>query len=70
MGVLEVFAHMLYQISCAGPLFLVSACSYAPCLNGGKCTNVGLTDYTCSCPTRYTGENCTLGKNQLQYNLC
>lgn len=31
-----------------------------PCLNGGTCTNVFSGNYTCSCPTGYSGTNCEL----------
>ena len=38
---------------------MVSACSVAPCQNGGTCVNSadGLS-YTCTCAAGYTGTNC------------
>ncbi|XP_072032479.1 uncharacterized protein [Amphiura filiformis] len=38
-------------------------CLTAPCLNGGACNGFAATEgrdraYTCTCPSRYTGDNC------------
>ncbi|XP_022095362.1 uncharacterized protein LOC110981781 [Acanthaster planci] len=33
-------------------------CAPNPCLNGGVCLPIGLTSYSCACPSEYTGQNC------------
>ncbi|GIY72352.1 neurogenic locus Notch protein [Caerostris extrusa] len=37
-----------------------NSCNSNPCLNGGTCTLVTLTNYTCSCAVGYRGRHCQL----------
>ncbi|PRD33668.1 UNVERIFIED_CONTAM: Neurogenic locus Notch protein [Trichonephila clavipes] len=37
-----------------------NSCNSNPCLNGGTCTLVTLTNYTCSCAVGYRGKNGTV----------
>ena len=37
-----------------------SACDKAPCLNGGSCLDVGVSDYLCYCPSGFEGLNCEI----------
>ena len=34
-------------------------CYYNPCLNGGTCDDTNYPSYTCSCPTGWTGQDCS-----------
>ena len=39
----------------------VDPCNPDPCMNGATCIADG-TDYSCDCPTEFTGTNCETGK--------
>ncbi|XP_046550547.1 neurogenic locus notch homolog protein 1-like [Haliotis rubra] len=41
-----------------GELCELNVCQPDPC-NGGSCSNIGNTDYMCTCPFNRTGQNCT-----------
>ncbi len=38
-----------------------NACANSPCLNGGTCSNSGIS-YACNCQTGYSGTNCQICK--------
>ena len=35
-----------------------------PCVNGGVCTYLGNSQYTCECPLGYNGTNCELSESR------
>ena len=41
---------------------------YAPCMNGGTCTNTA-GGYICICPPQWRGDNCLLGKFKCDINV-
>lgn len=44
-------------------------CDSSPCQNGGTCTN-GMVDYSCACPSGWTGDNCETGNSAALTNCC
>jgi hypothetical protein len=52
---------VVYFINAANP------CGSSPCKNGGVCTNSG-SSYTCSCPSLWTGPDCSTRKKVVLLN--
>ncbi|XP_071125493.1 lactadherin-like isoform X1 [Mytilus edulis] len=56
--------YILYFVLCSVHLRMAGGgapadpCSPNPCLNGGTCTGVTSSSYTCACATGYTGSIC------------
>ena len=40
---------------------VINPCDAIPCLNGATCTPGGGVDFTCTCATGFTGDNCGYG---------
>ncbi|XP_045207056.2 uncharacterized protein LOC123559381 [Mercenaria mercenaria] len=38
----------------------VTPCDVGPCLNGGECEPLSLTEYNCTCPDPFSGKNCEI----------
>ncbi|XP_061177340.1 uncharacterized protein LOC133186075 [Saccostrea echinata] len=45
-------------------------CQSKPCQNGGECKVLSFSHYHCSCPTRYTGQDCDVKVNPCVSNPC
>lgn len=45
-------------------------CYNAPCRNGGTCTVLSSTQYSCSCPLGYLGTNCQTYSTACDTNPC
>ena len=43
----------------------VDDCQPNPCAHGGICTDIGLWNFTCSCPDGYQGIFCEAGETFL-----
>ena len=43
-------------------------CSASACMNGGTCID-RVNNYTCLCPSGFTGSNCDIGES-LKYRDC
>ncbi|XP_028395746.1 neurogenic locus notch homolog protein 1-like [Dendronephthya gigantea] len=54
-GVNIQWRHLRHFRHCNSP------CAYAPCLNGGTCTNKGRDHFECECPKGYNGTRCEIG---------
>ena len=57
--------HILFQFIHPHCTYIVSTvinpCDANPCLNGATCTPGGGVDFTCTCATGFTGDNCENG---------
>ncbi|XP_054726522.1 protein crumbs isoform X4 [Anastrepha obliqua] len=51
---------------------ICTPCSAQPCRNGGLCTDLPNGEYTCSCPSGWTGRTCTKDVDEcvLDPNIC
>ena len=38
----------------------INLCQSSPCLNGGTCSSISNTQFSCSCALGYQGSNCQL----------
>lgn len=48
-----------------------SPCARRPCQNNGVCEELSATDYSCRCPSQFTGLNCEIERNVCtQQNPC
>ncbi|XP_071951317.1 adhesion G protein-coupled receptor L3-like isoform X2 [Antedon mediterranea] len=48
----------------------IMPCEYHPCKNGGECTDVSSTDFTCTCAAGYTGDVCDEDVNECESDPC
>ncbi len=53
-----VFIFLMKLVGYFGLLCQSSPCNSNPCLNNGVCSSLSSTQYTCTCPSNYSGLNC------------
>lgn len=48
--------------TCSGPTckMEIDICTFSPCDNGGSCTGTAPGTYICTCPTGFSGQNCSV----------
>ena len=46
----------------------VDDCADQPCQNGGNCTDA-VNDFTCNCAAGYSGKNCSVGEDEIHFEL-
>lgn len=73
-----VYNSPLNRLDCAcDPLYYGSSCQhyfnpcfYFPCLNGGSCFMMGITEYECKCRRGFYGKNCEILANLCANKTC
>ena len=60
------FSRMIHSLQTADSLFCENE---NPCVNGGICTYLGNSQYTCDCPLGYNGTNCESGECMKNWSM-
>ncbi len=47
----------------------INVCQSSPCLNGGTCSSISTTQYSCSCSLGYQGSMCQLCSLKIKISM-